>query len=136
MLSRGSPATGSAWSARARPRRRREPTCWGRTGGRGFPGRVACRGASGKYRHPPGSVRRAGGGGGAAAAAGPGQGGPGGPCRPPIRGVVAGPPPCCVSRPVSRPSGWWERNSFRRRSSSWSGHPSGISLLWPIRRAR
>lgn len=51
-------------------------------------------------------------------------------------GVVAGSPPCCVFRPVSRPSGWWERSSCRRRSFSWSGHPSGISLLWPTPRAR
>lgn len=51
-------------------------------------------------------------------------------------GVTAGPPPCCAFRPVSHPSGWWERSSCRRRSFSWSGHPSGISSLWPTRRAR
>lgn len=50
--------------------------------------------------------------------------------------VVAGSPPCCDFRPVSRPSGWWERSSCHRRSFSWSGHPSGISLLWPTPRAR
>uniref|UniRef100_A0A8I3WAU2 Anaphase-promoting complex subunit 4 n=1 Tax=Callithrix jacchus TaxID=9483 RepID=A0A8I3WAU2_CALJA len=66
----------------------------------------------------------------------PAEGGerPLGPCWSPV-GTLAGPSPCCVFRPVSRPSGWWERSSSRRRLFSWSGLPSGISLLWPTQRA-
>ena len=104
----------------------------GKAGGGDRPGGVGCGGAPRWYRRLWCSAGRVRGRSGA----GLWQSGRGVPSQPPTREVIAGPSPCCVSRPVSHPSGWWERSSCRRRSSSWSGHPSGISLLWPTPRAR